>query len=83
MTGDSSTDNRILAPGVARTWEHTGDGITEQATFFLGDDTLTVPLSFAAAQKIADAIDRARREGYLSGISAAGRAVDQLYRNSL
>ena len=75
------SDNRITDYGTMRTLKY--DGITGQATFFLGDDTLTVPLSFVAAQKITDAIDRARREGYLSGISAAGRAVDQLYRNSL
>ena len=75
------SDNRIIGEGYTRTWEYTSDGTSEHATFFLGDSTLTVSLAFAAAQKIADAIDRARREGYRTGVSAALQVLKNFERS--
>ena len=79
MTGNSSTDNRIIADGVTRILEY--DGIAGQATFFLGDDTVTAPLPFSAAHKIAEGLRQAHREGYKAGVSTALQVLKNFERS--
>ena len=80
MPGDSSTDNRILAPGIAREFEY--DGNTDTATFFLGTDEMVIPMPFRNAQQLADALKRRYQEGYRAGLAEARRALQAMERKA-
>jgi hypothetical protein len=73
------SDNRITADGVTRILEY--DGSTGQATFFLGDDTVTALLPFSTAHKIAEALKQAHREGYRAGVSTALQVLKNFERS--
>ncbi len=51
MTGNSSTDNRILAPGITRELEYRSN--TEEGTLYLGDEAVTIRADFKTAHRIA------------------------------
>jgi hypothetical protein len=73
------SDNRITAEGITRTLEY--DGIAGQATFFLGDGTVTALLPFSTAHKIAEALKQAHREGYRAGVSTALQVLKNFERS--
>ena len=78
MTGDSSTDNRILAPGITRDLEYRGD--TEEGTLYLGAEAVTIRADFETVNRIAQHFHHRYLEGYRNGMAAARRAIEDLER---
>ena len=80
MTGDSSTDNRILAPGVTRALEYRSDA--EEGTLYLGDETVTIRADFKTAHRIAQHFRDCYRDGYRAGLTEARRALQAMERTA-
>ena len=81
MTGNSSTtDNRILAPGITRALEYRSDA--EEGTLYLGDETVTIRADFKTVHRIAQHFRDCYRDGYRAGLTEARRALQAMERKA-
>ena len=80
MTGNSSTDNRILDPGVTRDLEYRSDA--EEGTLCLGNESVTIRADFKTIQRIAQHFRDCYREGYRAALTEARRALQAMERTA-
>ena len=80
MTGNSSTDNRILDPGVTRDLEYRSDA--EEGTLYLGAEAVTIRADFETVHRIAQHFRDCYRDGYRAGLTEARRALQAMERTA-